>query len=138
MTNFYWFLFRSTTNITFLLTNNYSPHQEFVKKLCGSCIFMKERGEYQYDWAVSSLLFQLLNPKMLHYALTMRESRSMNTCQQMKSTGWAIRSLLVGDFLICLSLSQKVYWKCAHFLIWAKCLFIPFLVNYLSFFFFMV
>ena len=34
----YWFLSRTTINITFLFTNNHSPHQHFanifVKKVC--------------------------------------------------------------------------------------------------------
>ena len=31
MTNSYWFSFEPATNITFLLTNNHSSHQPFVK-----------------------------------------------------------------------------------------------------------
>jgi len=30
--NFYWFLFKSTTNIIYLFINNNSPHQQFVKR----------------------------------------------------------------------------------------------------------
>jgi len=36
--DFYWFLYEPTTNITFSLTNNYSPHKWFVK-VYGSSIF---------------------------------------------------------------------------------------------------
>ena len=36
----YWFSSKSTINITFSFTNNYSPHQQFVKKICRIvCIF---------------------------------------------------------------------------------------------------
>ena len=37
--NFFWFTSRPTTYITFLLTNNHSLHQQFVKKNCNSSIF---------------------------------------------------------------------------------------------------
>ena len=36
----YWFSSKSTININFSFTNNYSPHQQFVKKICRIvCIF---------------------------------------------------------------------------------------------------
>ena len=30
--NFYWFSFGSATDIIFSITNNYTPHQQFIKK----------------------------------------------------------------------------------------------------------